>query len=65
MGANSWYNARALEFTNAGSNEVVLGRFGTYESAAQSRGSTYFYTSDARRAEVQDMFGVGDKGMGK
>lgn len=25
-GANQWYNAKALEFTNVGSNEVVLGR---------------------------------------
>ena len=63
VGANSWYNARALEFTNPGSNEVVLGRSGTYEQVAQSRGSTYFHTSDARWNEVHDMFGVGDKGM--
>ena len=64
-GANSWYNARALEFTNSGSNEVVLGRSGTYEQVAQSRGSTYFHTSDARWNEVHDMLGVGNKGMWK
>ena len=53
----------AQEFTNAGSNEVVLGRSGTYEAVAESRGSTYFHTTDARWTEVHDMFGVGDKGM--
>ncbi len=63
VGANSWYNARALEFTNPGSSEVVLGRSGTYEQVAQSRGSTYFHTSDARWNEVQNMTGVGKKGM--
>ena len=62
-GAGSWYNSMAQEFTNAGSNEVVLGRSGTYEAVAKSRGSTYFHTTDARWTEVHDMFGVGDKGM--
>ncbi len=62
-GASSWYNTMAQEFTNVGSNEVVLGRSGTYEAVAQSRGSTYFHTTDARWTEVHDMFGVGDKGM--
>lgn len=62
-GAGSWYNSMAHEFTNAGSSEVVLGRSGTYETVAQSRGSTYFHTTDARWTEVHDMFGVGDRGM--
>ena len=26
IGANGWYSAKAIEFTNVGSNEVVLGR---------------------------------------
>ena len=68
-GANGWYNARALEFTNLGTNdEVVLGKYihnspHSYDAVAKSRGSTYFGTSQTRWAEVQNMFGVGEKGM--
>ena len=65
-GANSWYGARALEFTNnPSSSEVVLGRSGTYEKVATQRGSTFFHTSEARWNEVEQMFGVGKKGMWK
>ena len=70
-GARGWYNARALEFTNLGTNdEVVLGKYihnspHSYDAVAQSRGSTYFGTSQTRWAEVQNMFGVGEKGMWK
>ncbi len=63
--ASSWYSSKALEFTNAGSKEVVLGRSGTYEPVAQSRGSTYFHATETRWNEVHDMLGVGDKGMWK
>lgn len=42
---------------------MVLGRSGTYEAVAQSRGSTYFHTTDARWTEVHNMFGVGNRGM--
>ena len=63
-GAHSWYGARALEFTNnPSSSEVVLGRSGTYDQVATQRGSTFFHTSEARWNEVEQMFGVGKKGM--
>lgn len=45
-GANQWYNAKTLEFTNIGSNEVVLGRSPHYVDVAKNRGATYFNTSD-------------------
>ena len=70
-GASGWYNARALEFTNLGTNdEVVLGKYirnskHSYDAVAKSRGSTYFGTSESRWAEVQNMFGVKEKGMWK
>ena len=66
VGANSWYSAKALEFTNnPGSSEVVLGRTGTYEKVATERSSTFFHTSEARWSEVENMTGVGRKGMWK
>ena len=63
IGKGSWYQSMASEFTNVGANEVVLGRSGNYEAVAQSRGSTYFHTTDTRWDEVRDMVGVGNKGM--
>ncbi len=53
-----------MEFTkNPSSNEVVLGRSGTYERIASERGSTFFKASDARWNEVKEMTGVGNNGM--
>ncbi len=62
-GANGWYNAKALEFTQYGSKEVVLGRNPQYIEIAKNRGATYFHSSnwEATRA----LKGVGDKGMWK
>ena len=62
-GANGWYNAKALEFTNVGSNEVVLGRSPGYVDVARSRGATYFHTTDDIWNATQSMRGVGSKGM--
>ena len=62
-GANGWYNAKALEFTNVGSNEVVLGRSPGYVDIARSRGATYFHTTDDIWNATQSMRGVGSKGM--
>ena len=62
-GANGWYNAKALEFTNAGSNEVVLGRSPGYVDVARSRGATYFHITDDIWKVTQSMKGVGSKGM--
>ena len=68
-GANSWYSARAIEFTNLGTNnEVVLGKYihnspHSYDAVAKVRESTYFGTTQGRWMEVQNMFGVGEKGM--
>ena len=62
-GANGWYNAKALEFTNVGSNEVVLGRSPGYVDVARSRGATYFHTTDDVWNATQSMRGVGSKGM--
>lgn len=62
-GANGWYNAKALEFTNYGSNEVVLGRSPGYVEIAKSRGATYFHTTDDVWNATQSMRGVGTKGM--
>lgn len=62
-GANSWYATKALEFTNMGSKEVVLGRSPKYVEIAQSRGATYFNTSDKVWNSTKAMKGVGDKGM--
>ena len=62
-GANGWYNAKALEFTNVGSNEVVLGRSPGYVDVARSRGETYFHTTDDVWNATQSMRGVGSKGM--
>ena len=42
IGANGWYSAKAIEFTNAGSNEVVLGRSPGYVNIAKNNGATYF-----------------------
>ena len=70
-GANGWYNARALEFTNYGTNdEVVIGKYienskYSYDAIAKSRGSTYYGTSNARWSEVRNMKFVGDNGMWK
>ena len=70
-GANGWYNARALEFTNYGTNdEVVIGKYMknskySYDAIAKSRGSTYYGTSNARWLEVKKMKFVKDKGMWK
>ena len=41
----------------------MLGRSGTYDQVATQRGSTFFHTSEARWNEVEQMFGVGKKGM--
>ena len=62
-GANGWYNAKALEFTNVGSNEVVLGRSPDYVDIARSRGATYFNTTDDIWNATKNMPGVGSKGM--
>ena len=65
-GASSWYSARALEFTHVGtSNKVGLGSRGQYVEKASQNKATYFNTSDARWSQVQDMTGVGRKGMTK
>ena len=70
-GANGWYNARALEFTNVGTNnEVVIGKHinnspYSYDAMAKQRGSTYFSASQSRWNEVLRMKGVGEKGMWK
>ena len=64
-GANSWYNAKALEFTNLGSKEVVLGRSPDYVSIAQSRGATYFHTTDEIWNATKSLKGVGNRGMWK
>ena len=64
-------NARALEFTNYGTNdEVVIGKYiknsrHSYDAIANSRGSTYYGTSDAIWLEVKKMKFVKDKGMWK
>ncbi len=53
-GANGWYNARALEFTNVGTNnEVVIGKHinnspYSYDAMAKQRGSIYFSASQSR-----------------
>jgi len=62
-GAKGWYNAKALEFTNVGSNEVVLGRSPGYVDVARSRGATYFHTTDDVWNATKSMRGVGSKGM--
>lgn len=62
-GANGWYKAKALEFTNFGSKEVVLGRSPQYVEIAQQKGATYFHTSAENWNLVKNMKGVGDKGM--
>ena len=62
-GANGWYNAKAIEFTNVGSQEVVLGRSPGYVEVAKSKGATYFHTSDEIWNATQSMKGVGSKGM--
>ena len=62
-GANAWYNAKALEFTNYGSSEVVLGRSPGYVEIAKNRGATYFHTTDDIWKATQSMRGVGSKGM--
>lgn len=62
-GANGWYNAKALEFTNTGSNEVVLGRSPGYVDVARRRGATYFHTTDDIWKVTQSMKGVGSKRM--
>ena len=64
-GANNWYNTKALEFTNFGSNEVVLGRSPYYIEVAKNRGATYFHVSNEIWEKTQSMFGVGNKGMWK
>ena len=62
-GANGWYNAKAIEFTNVGSDEVVLGRKPGYVEIAKSKGATYFNTTDDIWYATQSMRGVGSKGM--
>ena len=64
-GANGWYNTKALEFTNFGSNEVLLGRNPGYVEIAKSRGATYFHTTDDIWNATRSMKGVGTKGMWK
>ena len=63
IGANGWYSAKAIEFTNAGSNEVVLGRSPGYVNVAKNKGATYFNTKDAIWNANKSMKGVGKKGM--
>ena len=63
IGANGWYSAKAIEFTNAGSNEVVLGRSPGYVNVAKNKGATYFNTKDAIWNATKSMKGVGKKGM--
>ena len=62
-GANCWYNAKAIEFTNVGSKEVVLGRSPGYVEVAKSKGAIYFHTSDEIWNATHSMKGVGSKGM--
>ena len=64
-GANGWYNAKALEFTNTGSGEVVLGRNPHYVKVAESRSATYFGTSEKTWEATRAMKGVGSNGMWK
>ena len=64
-GAHGWYNAKALEFTHAGSKEVVLGRSPGYVEIAKNRGATYFNTTDEIWNSTKAMKGVGNKGMWK
>lgn len=58
-GANGWYNARVLEFTNYGTNdEVIIRKYidkskHSYDPIAKSRGSTYYGTSNARWSKVK------------
>ena len=65
LGANCWYNAKALEFThNAISGKVVLGRSADgYSVIAETKGATYFNTTDKIWDATRAMKGVGDKGM--
>ena len=63
IGVNGWYSAKAIEFTNAGSNEVVLGRSPGYVNVAKNKGATYFNTKDAIWNATKSMKGVGKKGM--
>ena len=62
-GANGWYNAKALEFTNVGTKNVVLGRSPRYVEIAQSQNATYFHTTDEIWNATKAMKGVGNKGM--
>ena len=64
-GAHGWYNTKALEFTNFGSNEVVLGRSPGYVDIAKSRGATYFHTTDEIWNATKAFKGVGNSGMWK
>ena len=64
-GAHGWYNTKALEFTNFGSNEVVLGRSPGYVDIAKSRGATYFHTTDEIWNATKVFKGVGNSGMWK
>lgn len=57
-GANGWYNAKALEFTNSGSSEVFLGKDPTYYEIAQKYGGTSFHVSNEVWNSTASMKGV-------